>query len=111
MKRSFTLFLLLFAIVTAKANPIDQNLAREVGAKFLHASALLKSDNPAQLQLATIYRTANNDAAFYVFNTSNGYVMVSADDCATPILGYSGSQIFTGDDLPIQLEEYLQHFV
>lgn len=111
MKRLFTLFLLLFAIVTAKANPVDQNTAREVGAKFLHASALLKSDNPAQLQLATIYRTANNDAAFYVFNASNSYVMVSADDCATPILGYSESQIFTGDDLPIQLEEYLQHFV
>ena len=111
MKRYFSLFLLLIAIVSAKANPVNSDVAREVGAKFLHASALIKSADPAQLQLVSTYRTVNNDAAFYVFNTSKGFVIVSADDCATPILGYSNESVFTVDNVPIQMEEYLQRFV
>lgn len=49
MKRFFTLFLLLVAFASVKANPVNSNIAREVGAKFLHASALIKSADPAQL--------------------------------------------------------------
>ena len=111
MKRFFTLFLLLVAFASVKANPVNSNIAREVGAKFLHASALIKSADPAQLQLVSTYHTVNNDAAFYVFNTSKGFVIVSADDCATPILGYSNESVFTVDNVPIQMEEYLQRFV
>ena len=111
MKRTIYLLLLLFAILTAKANPIDQDVAQEVGAKFLHAKALLKSADPAHLQWASTYRTANGEAAFYIFNADKGFVIVSADDCATPILGYSNEGIFSGNDVPVQMEDYLQGFV
>ena len=111
MKRYIYLCLLLLVFLTAKSNPVDQNVARTVGAKFLYANALLRSDDPANLQLVTTYRTANDVSAFYVFNTSNGFVIVSADDCAIPILGYSDESLFTGDNIPVQMEEYLQHFV
>ena len=66
--RSFILLLFLSAIHIAKANPVDQDAARAVGAKFLHANALLKSANPAHLDLASIYRTTRGEAAFYIFN-------------------------------------------
>lgn len=111
MKRYVCLLLLLVAILNAKANPVDQNAAREVGAKYLYAKALLRSANPAHLRLVSTYRTANNDTAFYVFNTDKGFVIVSANDCATPILGYSNEGIFSGYDVPIQMEAYLQCFV
>ncbi|MBO7082260.1 MAG: C10 family peptidase [Bacteroidales bacterium] len=111
MKRYLSLLLLFFAILTAKAHPVDPNIAREVGAKFLHAQALLKSSDPANLTLASTYSTANGEAAFYVFNADKGFVIVSAADFAKPILGYSNEGIFTGVDVPVQMEAYLQCFV
>ena len=111
MKRYSSLLLLLFVVLTTKAGPVDPNAAREVGAKFLHAKALLKTNNPTELQWAATYRTSNDDTAFYVYNSTNGFVIVSADDCYAPIIGYSNKGIFTRDDVPVQMEEYLQNFV
>ena len=109
--RNFILLLFLIAIQIAKADPVDQDAARAVGANFLHANALLKSADPAHLDLASTYRTTNGKAAFYVFNSDQGFVIVSADDFAIPILGYSNEGIFTGNDIPVQMEAYLQNFI
>ncbi len=103
--------LLVAMTIVANAHPVNPATAREVGAKFLHASALLRTDSPSDLQLVSTYHTTNNDAAFYVFNTENGFVIVAADDCAIPILGYSNESVFTADDVPVQMEAYLQQFV
>lgn len=54
------------------------------------------------LQLVTTYNISRGDVAFYVFNTSNGFVIISADDCATPILGYSYEGQFDMNNVPIQ---------
>ena len=104
-------FCLFSLSLSLQANPVDLNTAREVGVKFMSVNAKVSLRNMDDLQLATTYRTAENQVAFYVFNVDNGFVMVSADDCATPILGYSDEGQFVSDDLPIQLEAYLQHFV
>lgn len=109
--RSYLLLFFLIALLNAKANPVDQDAARAVGAKFLHANALLKSADPARLDLANTYCTANGEAAFYVFNSDQSFVIVSANDFATPILGYSNEGIFTGNDIPVQMEDYLQSFI
>ena len=111
LKRYCLIALLAAMTLMASANPVDLVTARQVGANFLHASNLSRTNDPANLQLVKTYCTANNDAAFYVFNTTGGFVMVSADDCATPILGYSNESVFTVDDVPIQMEDYLQQFV
>ena len=112
MKRFLILGLFLMAsLMTVLAHPVNQQHAREVGAKFLHANTLLKSDNVSELQWVTTYRTAKDEPAFYVFNHSHGFVIVSADDCAIPILGYSDEGQFNPDNLPVQMEEYLQFFV
>ena len=110
MKRFFFLFLAMAALI-AQANPVNKQLAREVGAKFLYASTLLKSDNASELQWVTTYRISQGEEAFYVFNYPQGFVIVSADDCATPILGYSDEGAFSPDNIPVQMEEYLQNFV
>ncbi|MBR5082225.1 MAG: C10 family peptidase, partial [Bacteroidales bacterium] len=63
------------------------------------------------LQLVTTYNIDRGDAAFHIFNTSNGFVIVAADDCATPVLGYSDEGRFDVNNIPIQLQDYLQGFV
>lgn len=112
MKHIFALSLLLtFVSLTALANPVDLKSAQEVGSKFLNANTLMKTDDASALQWVTTYRTDDGTAAFYVFNHTNGFVIVAADDCAIPILGYSDEGPFDPEQLPIQMEDYLQRFV
>ena len=113
MKHRFiTLMLLLLGATFAiEANPVDIRTAREVGLKFMNANTKALLHNADELQWVTTYNTNRGDAAFYVFNTQDGFVIVSADDCATPILGYSSEGHFDTENIPIQLQEYLQGFV
>ena len=115
MKNS-TIFSLVMFLLTlsfgAKATPVDISTAREVAMKFMTANAKMPLQSTGELQLATTYNIARGDAAFYIFNTSNGFVIVSADDCVTPILGYSDEgRPFDPDNVPIQLQDYLQNYV
>ncbi len=113
MKHRFiTLMLLLLgATFAAEANPVDRSTAREVGLKFMNANTKALLSNADELQWVTTYNTNRGDAAFYVFNTQDGFIIVSADDCAMPILGYSSEGQFDVENIPIQLQEYLQGFV
>ena len=95
----------LFIVVNA--NPVSLELAQNVGAKFVRANG----QRGNELQLVSTCRTDNGTAVFYVFNTSNGFVIVSADDCATPILAYSNEGPLDIDDIPVQMNTYLQGFV
>ena len=105
------LVLLLVAGSTVKANPVDRNLAREVGAKFIKVNTPLKSATENDMQWVTTYRTSNDVAAFHVFNTPKGFVIVAADDCAHPILGYSEESHFDINNIPVQMQAYLSGFV
>lgn len=107
--KAFPLVMLLLAFMaTAKANPVDIQTAREVATKFINANTRMRILGGSNLQLATSYCTANNVLAFYVFNTESGFVIVAADDCATPILAYSEEGPFDSDNIPPQMEGYLQ---
>jgi hypothetical protein len=111
-RRSLTLMLLLVvATFAAKANPVDLRIAREVALKFVNANVKSPLLGTEELQLVTTYSIDRGDVAFYVFNTPNGFVIVSADDCAMPILGYSNEGQFDTENVPIQLQDYLQDFV
>jgi hypothetical protein len=111
-KRILTLTLLLLTtIFTAEANPVDMRTAREVAVKFMNANAKTPLRSTDDLQWVTTYNISRGDAAFHIFNTPNGFVIVSADDCAKPILAYSDEGPFDADDIPIQLQDYFQGFV
>ena len=103
--------LLVMMTPVLNANPVDLTTAREVGAKFLNGNTSLRIDNADNLQCIKVYCMDDGRAAFYVLNTTNGYVLVSADDCAHPILGYSETSPFDVNDVPDAMEFYLQGFV
>ena len=87
--------------LTAFARPVDLVTAKSIASKFMETN---------ELQLASSYKTDKGLAAFYVFNTANGFVIVSADDCETPIIGYSLEGRFDPNNVPVQMQEYLQDF-
>lgn len=102
-KRFLVLFSALFGLFLGlTACPVNQETARAIAVKFMGID---------QITLSTIYRTLDNDPAFYIFNTSDGFVIVSADDCETPIIGYSHESRFDPNDVPVQMEDYLHDFV
>jgi Flp pilus assembly protein protease CpaA len=105
------IILLLGAAGMTKAGPVDVRTARQVGAKFINANTATRVASDQDLRLATTYRTSNGTAAFHVFNMSEGWVIVAADNCATPILAYSTSGQFDGNNLPPAMQNYLMGFV
>lgn len=97
------LTLILFSLLIGlKARPIDLETAEAIAIKFMGAS---------DLQPVATYTINRNIPTFYVFNTSDGFVIVSADDCETPIIGYSRESRFDPNNVPVQMQEYLQDFV
>lgn len=92
-----------FILVTyfCQANPIDVAKARQLAVTFIANSGSLKTiprahDAP-QGQLSLAYTKKGKDGnVLYVFNRAGnqGFVMVSADDATTPILGFSDKGSF-----------------
>ena len=83
MKNKILLVLLLATALAAKANPVDLRTAREVAVKFMNANAKVPLRGTEDLQLVTTYSTESNVAAFHIFNTPNGFVIVSASTLTT----------------------------
>ena len=115
MKRTIQKLILLFAMLMSgmvmEAAPVDMSTARKVGFTFMNADSKVPLRSIDDLQLVTTYNIKRGDTAFYIFNTQKGFVIISADDCAVPILGYSNEVRFDVNDIPIQLQDYLQGFV
>lgn len=105
------LFIVLITFGNVIADPIDVNLARSIGSEFLQTSVGMTMTNGNDLVLVKTYYFGRSTAAFYIFNSENGFVIVSADDCATPILGYSYEGQFDAENIPVQMEEYFNGFL
>jgi len=105
------LSLLLLASVlfagAAIAAPVDVNTAKNYGQKFVWNTLGQKS---AELSLAYTQNSESGAEALYIFNYSNGYVVVPADDRAHPILGYSEDQPFDAQNIPEGLKYYLGYY-
>ena len=90
-----TAILLVFSMLVV-AEPVDPMRALEVAEQFAPQSAKTKriksKTTPEQsYEIVYTHRMPNSDrAAFYVVKLGeNGFVIISADDVANPILGYS----------------------
>ena len=101
MKKTLILLVLTGLFFSSAAHPVDLQTAQSVATKFMATN---------DLQLVSTYQTAKNVAVFYIFNTADGFVIVSADDCETPIIGYSHEGRFDPDNVPVQMQDYLQDF-
>lgn len=98
--------LLLSMPVMARTLTPDEALAR-----FAQNARGSKAAPASALRLA---HTANGDngPAVYVFNRGEnaGYVLLSADDVAMPLLGYADEGTFSSDNLPPAFEWWLSEY-
>jgi hypothetical protein len=104
MKR-FTLIvaLVLLAAMPMFAEHVDPETARKVAATFFN-------NNGAKAAQLTDLSKAAGFPNLYIFTTEEGFVVMSADDCAKPILGYSLNNKFNVEDMPENMRSWLQQY-
>lgn len=108
MKRLFILLAsVLLTVASLQAAPVDVSRAKALAVKFMNANTEIKS---ASAELTYTAFANNGQAAFYVFAVQpKGFVIVSADDRAKPILGYSTESNFT-PQLPDGLMTFFDNY-
>lgn len=90
---------------TVSAKPIDATTAHRVAKTWMSAQGMKNTEALVDITLATPY------TEFYIFAASEGgFVLVSGDDCVTPVLGYSVGETFSTTDMPENLREVLDSY-
>ena len=118
MKRNILLFLILALGLPLFGDPVDENTAKQL------AQNLWKENNIMGVRGNKVFKKKMPDARFvnvapqcgysefYIFNNENGkgFVIIAADDCVTPILGYSYDNNFAAENLPPNLKGWLDGY-
>lgn len=121
MKKISALLLMLAFYSVAFCKPVPVGTAQLVGKNFLTSYTSSPAFNSG-IQLELIYSSQSaashaHSAAtppnyFFIFNVKNGdgFVIVAADDNATPILGYSDESDFTPQNIAPHIAKWLEGY-
>lgn len=95
------------ALLAAPLTP-EQALRRVQG----NSALKMPSKSGTSMKLSFSMQTQKGEPAVYIFDrpASSGYLIVSADDTATPLLGYADSGSFDANNMPPQLEWWLSEY-
>ena len=103
------LFIVLMLPAMLLASPVDPNIAQQVACNFLGIEQSTQGYKPNKLK--RVAKQATDNPQYYIFNNEDGgYVIVSGDDIAIPILGYSDSGIIDVDHMPENLRWWLSEY-
>lgn len=108
MKKLFISFVLLALSFGLFAASVSLESAQSVAVNFYkHYSD--KTTNYAVADVLTY--NAEQTKTFYVFIfEAGGFVMVSADDAVTPILGYSANETFDKNNIPVNAKSWYDSY-
>ena len=107
----FVLLLIIICGNETYGRPVGLTEAMDNAAEFLRANGksgtLKTTQNGAKLYSQSA--TASNQQPYYVFNVGedNGFLIVSGDDRAETVLGYSDNGSFDYDDIPSNVQAWL----
>ncbi|MBR1784208.1 MAG: C10 family peptidase [Bacteroidales bacterium] len=106
MKKSIiALVFALLAALAVQANPVDRATAVRVGTTFMRAHGLPKDAVLVDVTAKTPF------TLFYVLTTGgDNFVLVSADDCVRPILGYSLDSPFRCEAMPDHVADWFRGY-
>lgn len=101
------LVLMLSASLPMLGGSVGMQRAKALGAKFVEANF----KNNTQLEWVYTAVTEGGRPSFHVFNgTEGGFVIVSASDLTSPILGYAETGSFQTENLPDGLAYFLNGY-
>lgn len=114
MKKGLLLLSLVMMCLPLMAEQRTVSEAQNVASNYLRTKAshhlLGVSTQSPQLSLSMTGMSADKKVDYYVFNNGkdNGFIIVSGDDKAAPVLGYSDSGSFEPSDIPDGLRYWLE---
>ncbi|HNW90640.1 MAG TPA: C10 family peptidase [Bacteroidales bacterium] len=108
MKKIYLTFAFLFLGLALIADPVSIESAQKIALNYFKHFVSGKAD----YNISNVITKQNNGTnTFYVFNFSaGGYIIVSADDAALPVLGYSEDGTYIENNLPVQMVEWLADY-
>ena len=114
MRRVLLCVAVLFAAIQLSASPVDMRTAQAKAQKFVQEKAYdgtLRAPISGQMKLAHAEMNSKmlDRAVYYIFNSSNGYVIVSGDDRAEEILGY-GDAPLNINNIPCNMKAWLSNY-
>jgi hypothetical protein len=102
------IFILLFILsaLNCFAKKTDVNQARIVAKNYIRQFKVIE-----EFTIDSV--SSGNKTTIYIFNASNneGFVLVSANDCAVPILGYSTKSNFSLNQAPSNIKKWVEGYV
>ena len=118
MKRGILLSIVIIICMNLFANPVVETTAKQLAQNFW------KSNNIIGVKGNKVFKKRMDDARFvnvaqkcgysefFIFNNENGkgFVVISADDCVTPILAFSYDNNFITHNLPPNLKDWLDSY-
>ena len=117
MKKSIITLVLVVLSATSFAQSISLQQAQQRAEKFLkkeaHPQPLPKGRGERALsKVASLQDKASGEPPYYIFNADDGqgFVIVSGDERARDILGYSTSGTLTAETMPCGLEMLLEMY-
>lgn len=106
-----TLAVIFLCSIPAWGAPVDINVAKQCATNFLLSEGLIKETDTVSLYSVNIPSAKTDFPCFYIFNTGDfGFVIASADDRCTPILGYSTSGRFDTERCPSNMRVWLENY-
>ena len=115
MRKSYLkglIFSLLACVApAAQAGLVSADDARSLAAEFFGAGIEERLSSPDALELIHT-QTAGKKTLYYVFNARDGkgYIIMSADDCAAPVLAYSLESSYNAAALPPAMQWLMKSF-
>ena len=107
--RLFTLFAIAVAVIAASAAPITHSQALQRAQQSLTLQGITFNAGTASMAAKAPARGGNTEtAAYYIFNSSNSFVIASGDDRMPEVLGYSEGSTFDANDIPDGLKDLLE---
>ena len=109
----FYTFLMLFGINTiTKAGPVDEKNAKAVALTQLKKVGKgISTRSSASLEIVDKAMLNNGKVAYYIINSSDGFIIVSGDDRVMPVLAYSTTgSAFDLENIPPAMEILLNGY-
>ena len=101
-------FTMIVALVLMVAMPtFAERVTSETAQKV--ATTFLNNNGAKSAQLTDLSKEAGFPN-LYIFNAEQGFVVMSADDCVQPILGYSLTGEFVAEDMPSNVRGWLRGY-
>ena len=111
MKRILITLVLISAVISVKAEPVDVKSAECAALQFVETSFRYQTKT-ADLQLVYTGMMERGEACFYVFNVGEtGFVIISADDRFRPVVGYSDEGAFPEENRSPEMMFYLDKII